>query len=110
MNYSIVFVHGITGNRENTWTHKGTGIFWPKQFLGSDIPTARILTFGYDADVAHFWSMASHNRIGNHAENLVNSLAQWRDRTKTVRYMESALVKTVALLMRNGRVTEISSL
>lgn len=79
----IVFVHGLTGNRESTWTDKESGTFWPAQLLPKDVPKARIMTFGYDADVVHFWAMASQNRIGDHASNLVNSLAQLRERTET---------------------------
>ncbi|KAI9761776.1 MAG: hypothetical protein M1835_008116, partial [Candelina submexicana] len=79
----IVFIHGLTGNRESTWTDPTSGTFWPGHLLNSDVPRSRILTFGYDADVTHFWAMASNNRIGNHAMNLVNALAQLRDRTET---------------------------
>jgi predicted alpha/beta hydrolase family esterase len=41
------------------------------------------MTFGYDADVVHFWAMASQNCIGNHALKLANSLGQIRERTET---------------------------
>ena len=44
---SIVFVHGLTGNRETTWTHKEAKVFWPQAFLARDLPNTRILTFGY---------------------------------------------------------------
>ena len=57
-------------------------MFWPA-ILQENVPKTRILTFGYDADVAHFWALASNNRIGNHALNLVNALAQVRERTET---------------------------
>ena len=80
---SIIFVHGLTGNRETTWTDKASGVFWPAHLLKNDVPKTRILTFGYDADVVHFWAMASQNRIRNHATNLVNALAQLRERTDT---------------------------
>jgi hypothetical protein len=73
--------HGLTGNRERTWADKVSGVFWPEVFLKQDILNR---DFGYDADVVHFWSMASQNRIGNHAQNLVNVLAQLRDRMDTV--------------------------
>jgi pimeloyl-ACP methyl ester carboxylesterase len=80
---SVIFVHGLTGNRETTWTDKQSGVFWPAHLLRRDVPETRILTFGYDADVAHFWALASNNRIGNHALDLVNALAQMRERTGT---------------------------
>ncbi|KAI9710416.1 MAG: hypothetical protein M1812_007452 [Candelaria pacifica] len=79
----IVFIHGLTGNRETTWRDPNSRTFWPEHLLKEDVPRSRILTFGYDADVTHFWAMASNNRIGNHAMNLVNALAQLRDRTET---------------------------
>jgi pimeloyl-ACP methyl ester carboxylesterase len=80
---SIVFVHGLTGNRETTWTDKSTGVFWPVSLLKNDIPKTRIVTFGYDADIAHFFATASQNCIRNHATNLANAVAQLRERTET---------------------------
>ncbi|KAK4450166.1 Alpha/Beta hydrolase protein [Podospora aff. communis PSN243] len=79
----IVFVHGLTGNRETTWTDKATGVFWPLHLLKNDVPKARIVTFGYDADIAHFFATASQNCIRNHAINLANAVAQLRERTET---------------------------
>ncbi|KAI9765525.1 MAG: hypothetical protein M1840_007351 [Geoglossum simile] len=77
----IVFVHGLNGNRNTTWT---TGdVFWPQDLLPADVPMARILTFGYDSSVAHFWSAASQNRIDGHASTLLADLAGLRDRTET---------------------------
>lgn len=43
--HSIVFIHGIFGNRRSTW--EKDGIFWPEQLLPNDIPDARIITYGY---------------------------------------------------------------
>ncbi|KAK2770149.1 hypothetical protein CKAH01_04492 [Colletotrichum kahawae] len=82
----IVFVHGLTGNAYNTWVYRqknGGNVHWPSDFLKDDIPDARILTFGYDADVVNWWEPASNNRIGNHAENLLGSLTRLRERTDT---------------------------
>lgn len=80
----VVFVHGLTGDRRSTWTDKSSNVFWPKDLLGcDDLPPMRILSYGYDADVAHFWAMGSQNRIGEHAGNLVNALAQLRDGSDT---------------------------
>ena len=35
---NTVFVHGLTGNAYSTWLHKETGIHWPSQLLGQDVP------------------------------------------------------------------------
>ena len=56
---SIVFIHGLTGDRESTWTVKGAAAGWPESLLPNDLPQARIILYGYDADVVNFWSMAS---------------------------------------------------
>jgi len=49
----IVFVHGLTGDAFNTRLEDKFGICWPLDLLGNDLPKARIMTFGYDADVMH---------------------------------------------------------
>jgi hypothetical protein len=36
----------------STWTNSETKKCWPKDFLPKDIPEARIMTFGYNADAA----------------------------------------------------------
>jgi len=80
---SIVFVHGLTGHCEATWTCEN--IYWPQQLLPKRIPRARILAFGYDADVVNLWTNASQNRISDHAENLSSKLGNYRADTNTVR-------------------------
>jgi protein SERAC1 len=93
-----VFVHGLGGDKE-TWTStlakeessilikeeaSINSVFWPKDLLVVDVPKARILTFGYDADVDHFWG-PSQNEINGHAHKLIDSLIGLRHRTGTVR-------------------------
>lgn len=73
---SIIFVHGLTGNRDKTWTHPN-GVFWPQE-LAKDIPTARIMTFGYDADVVKLWGMAGSNTLRNHGKNLASDVSDKR--------------------------------
>lgn len=84
---SIVFIHGLTGGWEKTWTDKSTSesCFWPKELLPEDLPEARIFTYGYDAKVADFFERVSQSRIGDHAKTLANDLANMRSRTGTVR-------------------------
>ncbi len=58
---------------------------WPTTLLRRDIPDARVLAFGYDADVINFWNPAAQNRIGNHAENMLGAIARRRQQTESVR-------------------------
>ena len=76
-----MFIHGLRGDRENTWKKENT--LWPKELLPKTIPRARILTFGYDADVYHFWSKpASDNTVKTHGDNLTASLVGLRHQEK----------------------------
>ncbi|XTI88791.1 hypothetical protein V2W45_1307553 [Cenococcum geophilum] len=79
----IVFVHGLTGDREKTWTAKNATAPWPQILLPSKIPNARVLTFGYDAYVADWRGMVSKNRIGNHSWNLLTALTTYREDDNT---------------------------
>lgn len=51
----IVLVHGLNGNPRNTWTAPN-GVFWPSQLLPASLKSfqARILVYGYNADVYTF--------------------------------------------------------
>lgn len=58
-------------------------MFWPEDLLKGDIPTARILMFGYvylyDGDVARFDpSQITQSEIHAHAESVCFHLAQVR--------------------------------
>ncbi|KAF8545005.1 hypothetical protein BDD12DRAFT_937273 [Trichophaea hybrida] len=77
----ILFVHGLTGDRERTWTAPGSSAPWPQTLLPEKLSKtpARILTFGYDANVVDLKSIVSKNRIGNHSKNLLTALATHRE-------------------------------
>ncbi|CAG7975053.1 unnamed protein product [Penicillium nalgiovense] len=81
--FSIIFIHGLTGDRDATWTARDATDPWPKALLPHIIPTARILTFGYDANVADWKGMVSQNRIANHATNLLAALSTYRENDGT---------------------------
>ncbi|KAL9040925.1 MAG: hypothetical protein Q9180_001608 [Flavoplaca navasiana] len=72
----VVFVHGLNGDPHNTWTSENTKIFWPAQILPPILEDekARVLVYGYDADVTSFTDGASRDKIHNHAEHLVAEL------------------------------------
>ncbi|KAK8017693.1 Alpha/Beta hydrolase protein [Apiospora rasikravindrae] len=47
----IVFLHGLRGSMEGTWSK--TGILWPRDILPKDVPKSRIYLFGYDSGITH---------------------------------------------------------
>jgi hypothetical protein len=55
-----------------TWTTNDT--LWPEEFLPKALPTARILTFGYDANILHFWSQPAENRIDDLSNSFFSHL------------------------------------
>ena len=74
----ICFVHGLTGDRDTTWTVREGAAAWPPNLLPTYLPKARLLTFGYDAYVVRKKTVASGNRLRNHATNLLADLANER--------------------------------
>jgi hypothetical protein len=71
--FSIVAIHGLNGGSFSTWTQDGK--LWLRDFLPSTFPSARIMTFGYNANL--FADCAS-GRINNFANNLIALLAAKR--------------------------------
>lgn len=69
----ICFVHGLTGDRDSTWTARGQSVPWPGVLLPPRFAKASILTYGYDAYVVRR-SGASVNGLISHAANLLNDL------------------------------------
>jgi hypothetical protein len=94
--FSIVFVHGLTGNRESTWTDKTAEVFWPKDLLARDLPKARIITFGYDADIIRALSTAGNGTLRDHGKALAEDLAMRRKRTDSVRLVATRFTNTQA--------------
>ncbi len=79
--YSIVAVHGLNGHREKTWTVNNVN--WLCDFLPSDVPNARILSWGYDANT-HSTSPISAQYLYDHARTLVSDLCLKRRLTKVL--------------------------
>lgn len=69
----VCFVHGLTGNRDSTWTASGQSTPWPETLLPPKLSKARILTYGYDAYIVRK-SVASANRLIDHSKNLLTDL------------------------------------
>lgn len=92
----IVFVHGLGEHPVKTWTtsraHSGRGVCWPVEFLQKDLPSARLLTFGWSpkGDVRRDKAalrafIRDENAINGPAEELVIGLERWRRAESQVR-------------------------
>ena len=81
---SIVFVHGLTGKRTKTWLADGAAKPWPQELLSKKIPEARIITYGYDADVVHFTKPAGQNTVREHACNFIGDMTHLRRGTSSL--------------------------
>ncbi|KAI9823617.1 MAG: hypothetical protein M1832_002398 [Thelocarpon impressellum] len=79
----IIAVHGLGGRLYDTWTDEASGKLWLKHFLPDQMQNAkaRIMTFGYDAD------LRSRNvlDIMGFAENLLAGLRTHRRRVDPTR-------------------------
>ena len=63
-------------------------VFWPNDFLTEDIPTARIWTYGYNADVfGVFYKATNQNTISQHGNDLAQELD--REFTRGVRSLHA---------------------
>ena len=84
---NIVFIHGLFGHPWKTWADEGVRgtkkPFWPEDLLPSVVPNARIYSFGYDADVERFMSVAGLNTVHQHGRNLLNDLCDLFDKYDT---------------------------
>jgi hypothetical protein len=77
---SIVAVHGLGGHWERTWTDEN-GKLWLRDFLPSQIPNARIMSYGYNSDTAFSKAVTD---INDEAAMLLNRLNNERcDKEKT---------------------------
>ncbi|CCA76321.1 related to tetratricopeptide repeat domain protein-Neosartorya fischeri [Serendipita indica DSM 11827] len=73
---SIIAIHGLDGHREKTWT-ADNGVLWLRDLLSVDIPNARILVYGYDADTRSR-ECVSTQTIYQHADKFLKSLSRQR--------------------------------
>ncbi|KEY73925.1 hypothetical protein S7711_07767 [Stachybotrys chartarum IBT 7711] len=102
----IVFVHGLQGHPEKTWTHSGAEVvrgprlgfrffksiptpstepaprvYWPYDLLAqsADFADTRIMTWGYDTKVVkEFFGNSDQQNISQHGNNLLVCLQQER--------------------------------
>jgi len=71
---SIVAIHGLGGDPYTTWTADNKAM-WPRDFIPQIIPSARVMTFGYNSKWAFSPSTAD---INDFAHDLLNRLRNKR--------------------------------
>lgn len=110
----IVFIHGLNGHRERTWTgnnrQSGNSIFWIRDLLPDDLPQCRILTFGFDCDVPDAYYLL-HRTLDHQASALLlaleNKRAQFECRTRPIVFVAHGLggivLKNALLASRAAR-------
>jgi hypothetical protein len=59
---------------------KAGEVFWPESMLPTVLPEARILTWGYDADVDAFNTSVGHNNVEQHSTDLLTDIANLLDK------------------------------
>jgi hypothetical protein len=67
-------VHGLNGDRQTTWTKDS--VFWPRDLLPLKLPKARVMSFGYAANILLNSSTFS---IRDHAMKLLTALRDKRE-------------------------------
>ncbi|KAL1836741.1 hypothetical protein VTJ49DRAFT_4716 [Mycothermus thermophilus] len=76
----LVLIHGLNGDYLSTWTYTGGSgsdvskpVCWPTDLLPTALPSVRVLSFDYNADI---YGNTSVNKIRCHARSLLGRLAQ----------------------------------
>ena len=94
---SIVAVHGLYGDSLGSWTARNAQSSWlcHPEMLPKSIPRARILTWGYDAEVTAFLGDTSSDRILQHAQTLIAHLQADREVLSCVKWTGDSITDTI---------------
>ena len=95
--FSIVAVHGLNGDPTESWTHPNNKSMWIKDYLPWDVPNVRVMSFGYNANVAFGSTTAT---IMDHARDLLSSLVDEREEEDASISSTEASLKLISRLCR----------
>ena len=77
----ICFIHGLLGDRDETWTCAGKEAPWPEHFLSPVFENARLLTYGYSSNIVPS-DTESIGALSTIADSFVRSLKEGRENTQ----------------------------
>ncbi|EWZ36204.1 hypothetical protein FOZG_11945 [Fusarium oxysporum Fo47] len=101
----LVAVHGLKGHPTKTWRHAKTKAFWLKDFVPEDIKNARVMTYGYNSDVAFSKSTAG---VEDFAKDLLARLKavrqdEWKRPIIFICHSMGGLIVKKALIFAHDR-------
>ncbi|KAJ5023703.1 hypothetical protein PSV08DRAFT_161929, partial [Bipolaris maydis] len=77
-----IFIHGLTGDSDITWTNHDAKTFTP-DLVCTQFPSARVIIYGYDADIVGLWKNASGEGLRGYDKALAYAISNSRpDETK----------------------------
>ena len=93
-----------------TWTSDRSKALWLRDagMLPKAVPNARILTWGYNADVHAFLGHTSSNRIMQHAHTLVAQLQTDREVCLALTLRRSLFATSQAKMLSSGLLSSFS--
>lgn len=77
MGISIIAITGLAGHAFGSWKSRKSSKMWLRDILPDDLPSARILTYGYDTRLAGSHSNA---RILDYAKEFLDTVMDARCR------------------------------
>ena len=88
---SIVVVPGLGCNALGSWKASDLSDIWPRDFLPSDIPRARVLLFGYNTKLLDSHSNRSIRDLGSHLFETLTRLREEEEVRSTILKYSTAL-------------------
>lgn len=94
----------MNGHRETTWTAEN-GVLWLRDLLVGEVPAARILTYGYDANIRGKEQLTSQT-LYDHAETFIAKFALFRKKTHVCRVITSMIAFAYFRTALDGKSTD----
>ncbi|KAE8373282.1 hypothetical protein BDV26DRAFT_297061 [Aspergillus bertholletiae] len=100
----VVAVHELEGNWETTWTDNTGNAMWLRDFLAAQLPSARIMSYGYNANTFFSASIADIDDVASSLLDYLDGERLSSDRkTNPIIFISHGLGGIVALILAHER-------